>query len=446
MNMTEKELLDELARDLAHPDVLYQKSYIRKNEKTADTEKSYQDVIAEYLVSHVDLLQKTDSNWGMFHMSLQRADASDSPWIPLLSGQKTFFHALFINGAIGLTDGVMEKVGYFDFMTIDPSGKRISLFQLLPTPLEENPLQRILRLWSLKESVNRDVLQKTLQLNQKVHLQGVALAYGASNDRYGKDKAPSLPIVYKQLSALLGVSTLYLFHGIYVDPISGALPSPSQMSRDELLHHLEEDKDYPEWLYQKEYVNCMGVTSDTGEPYCKVISEWLLQHKDLWLKAPKGLYRLVEGLRAEMISKNQIFQQVRRQKVLPPFGQVLSQDMTFLGNRGQQLGQFALLLHDHEVGGVKPYSILRAVEKVDSTDTLLRSVLRAFSHQVMVDMPKLMGELKLPEHTTLESRLLVDVDTYQYEMFLRDLPHVSKLMRVMGVGIILLKNGYEAMY
>ncbi len=103
-------------------------------------------------------------------------------------------------------------------------------------------------------------------------------------------------------------------------------------------------------------------------------------------------------------------------------------------------------MYDGREDGPAPYSMVRAVEKVDSSDALLRSVLRAFTHLLLVNREKLMQDLKLPADTTLEMRLLVEKGTPQYELFLRDLPALEPLMKAMGVGLIVLEDGYEAMY
>ncbi len=443
MNDTEQELIEQLKADLVHPDQLYQKEYIQNEGVTSDTKRPIQEILASYLVSHIGDMKQTDTNWGLFHTSVQPVSGAVSRTLSAIGEQKEFFHGIFLGGRVQLTDGMTQEVGRFDFMTLGLSGNMISLFQMMPSPVTESPLTRILRLWSWKESVSKHALQKALDMEKKFRLQAVALVTGASNERYGHRE--ETPIVLKQLAALLGVSTLYLFHGIYAEPVSLGLPASGQMSRAELLQQLERDQDHPELWYQKDYVNRFGRTSDTQEPYCQVLSEWMLQHRDRWMGVPHGLYRLMEGNMLGYGTKNPWLQQIRKQKVLPPFGRVLSSDMTFLGSRGQSLGRPAMLVYDGEEGERK-YSILRMVERADSTDTLLRAVLRSFTHLVMTDREKLMKDLKLPEETNWEARILVDAGSPQADHFQRDLVYVNDLMKAMGVGIIFLKDGYEAMY
>ena len=97
---------------------------------------------------------------------------------------------------------------------------------------------------------------------------------------------------------------------------------------------IEKDSNEPWSLFQKEYINHGGVTADTGEPCVKVLSEWLLARREIWLTVPQGRYRLLEGSRMEYESKSNALQMIRRQKVLPPFGEVLSSGIVFLGTKG----------------------------------------------------------------------------------------------------------------
>lgn len=66
---------------------------------------------------------------------------------------------------------------------------------------------------------------------------------------------------------------------------------------------IEKDSNEPCSLFQKEYINHGGVTADTGEPCVKVLSEWLLARREIWLTVPQGRYRLLEGSRMEYESK-----------------------------------------------------------------------------------------------------------------------------------------------
>ena len=199
-------------------------------------------------------------------------------------------------------------------------------------------------------------------------------------------------------------------------------------------------------MYQKEYINRRGVTWDTEEPYCQVLGDWLLNHRDIWMTLPRGMYRRVEGARAEKILKSGFWDQVRKQKVLPPFGRVLPDDLVFLGSRFQQVGRPAMMVHDMSGEGKDAVSLVRVLETPESSDTLLGAVLRAFTHLVVLDEEKLLKDMKLPEGSHIESRILLERGEAQTDSFLRDLPCLSELMKAMGIGLVMVEKGYEALW
>ena len=151
-------------------------------------------------------------------------------------------------------------------------------------------------------------------------------------------------------------------------------------------------------------------------------------------------------MRTEKILRNDMFAHIRRQKVLPPFGRVLPDDLVFLGSRFQQTGRPAMMVHDVTGEGKEMISLVRVIEVPESSDTLLGAVLRAFTHLVMLDGEKLLKEMKLPEDSRIESRILLQEGESQTDSFLRDLPSLSGLMQAMGVGLVMMEKGYEALW
>lgn len=444
MAYTEAELIRQLEKDLARPGELYRKDYIQRSGAASDTGRSYEDIISAYLVAHAEVLASTDTNWGMAHTAIGRTSERGSRMAQKLLSEKEFFHAIPLDGDVRLTDGTTAEIGYFDFMTLDKEGKNLTLFEIRPYPEKEQPLSRILRCWSLKTSLNKELLLQRLGMEKLPRISIVTLITGAGSEHFTPAGRTPVSLPLKQLGGMLGVSSLYLFHGLYGVPVSGA-QAPMQMTRTELLSLLEKDSAHPELLYQKEYINRFGLTADTKEPYAAVAAGWLTEHRDLWMAVPRGLYRLVEGNRVSITMKDLHVQRIRKQRVLPPFGEVLPVALVFLGNRSQELGRPSLLLYDGNPSGVGAYSLVRALERVDPSDSLLRSVLRAFTHLVLVDRKKLMADLRLPEETALEVRLVIEKGM-QYDLFLRDLPFIEPLMKAMGVGLITMEEGYEAMY
>ena len=84
-------------------------------------------------------------------------------------------------------------------------------------------------------------------------------------------------------------------------------------------------------------------------------------------------------------------------------------------------------------------------EKIKILHTMGVETIYCPDEKNQIDLKKLMADLRLPEETTMEVRLVVGKGM-QYDLFLRDLPFVEPLMKAMGIGLITMGEGYEAMY
>lgn len=238
MAYTEAELIGQLEKDLARPGELYVKEYIQEDGAASDTGRSYEDIISTYLVSHAEALKMTDTNWGMVHTAIGKTSERGSRMAQKLLSEKDFFHAIPLDGDVRLTDGTMAEIGYFDFMTLDKEGKSLTLFEIRPYPEKEKPLSRLLRCWSLKTSLNKALLLQMLGMEKLQRISIVTLITGGGSDHFTPAGRQPVPLPLKQLGGMLGVFCLYLFHGLYGVPVSGA-QAPAQMTRAELLSLLE---------------------------------------------------------------------------------------------------------------------------------------------------------------------------------------------------------------
>ena len=444
MAYRESDLLQTLEKDMVRPDLLFTKEYITNDGVTTDTERSYESVVTSYLLSHLPDLQKGMGSAAYLTKAERASEGRNRQVTSVLTEQQTFARGLLLDMAVTVKEGA-GIFGRFDFSAIDRSGKKLTLFAAEPAGTKEKPLARLLRLWAWKEAVSRRTLTKELGLEGPLSLQAVLLFTGASNDRYGISARKPVSMEIKRLSAMLGVSELYLFHGTHLVPVNPGLPIPGQYEKDELLSLIERDRISPETLYQKSYMSREGITSDTGEPYVKVLADWIAANFDLWLRL-QGSYRLVEGAWAERSGGNRIFPVVRKQRVFPPFGKVLGDDIEVLTGEGRQLGRPSMLLYDSFENPAGNTSILRIVETPETSDSLLTALLRLFTRMSLIDKNKLFKDLKLSPDTQLEGRILLEKDSRAADLFLRDLPYLSVLMKAMGIGLAIIERDYEALW
>lgn len=355
--------------------------------------------------------------------------------------QGHFARGLALDMEIVLKDSRAEVWGRFPLASMDRTGRMLTLYDMRPEAEEEKPLCRLLRLWSWKESVNRLTVAKALGREAPFMLKSAVLITGASNERYSAGKS-RVSTELSRLGVLLGVSSFYLFHGIHLFPVNRGLPLYGQYTRGELLSLIEKDSAHPETLYQKEYVNRMGVTSDTEEPYCKVLGEWLLAHREMWIDLPGHVPPGGRGSGRKNSEERPVGPGAEAEGAAP-FRKRASGGPGFLGSRFQQTGRPVMMLAD-EAGDSR--FLVRLLEIPETSDTLLGAVLRSFTHLVMVDGDRLMKEMKLPKESSVESRILLEEGNPQTDRFLRDMPCLSALMKAMGVGLAMVERGYEALW
>ena len=443
MEYKEGEILQVLENDIQHPECLFEKEYIAEHGITGDTGKSYEEIILSFLLTHEKDLKEAARFRTMYHTVIEKVSNNGNRQLDGILAQKEFARGKAWDRKILLEDSGHRIWGTFSFFCTDREGKRVTLFDMRPEVEEETTLHRMLRLWSWKESIDPGVVGKVIGVEKPLDIRGVTLFIGVSNARYGLSKKTAKPAAMQRLGMILGVSELYLFHGFYLSPVNRGLPAEGQYTRAEIISALEKDSIHPETLYQKDYVNRAGAASDTGEPYSWIIGEWLLAHRDIWMSLPRATHHLMEGSRGDMLLKDERLLQVKKQKVLPPFGRVLPVNIAFLGSRAQQTEKPAVLLHDLQGDG---FSMIRILEIPETGESLLGTVLRIFTHLAAVNIQKLMRELKLPENTQMEGRILLDPHGRNTDEFLRDFNGLSELMKAMSIGLVIMKNGYEALW
>lgn len=434
---TEKQVLEQVGKDLSGGVFSPESIYMRKDLLTKDTGRSLEDITASCLLAHSEILKDGSllALPGTTTVKSKSASGGANRNVDQIIRQGYFYHKHVIGREITISFPE-ERKETFAFAAADDDGKMASLFYMMPAPGKEGMLAGILNVHAMLLAVRKKGVHELIpEIPSDAGISAVILLHAGAGDASRE---------CRMLAIKLGISILRLYHGIYAVPISSSLAIEGQYTKDGLLSMIEKDSNEPWSLFQKEYINHGGVTADTGEPCVKVLSEWLFARREIWLTVPQGRYRLLEGSRMEYESKSNALQMIRRQKVLPPFGEVLSSGIVFLGTRVQQVGCPSLLLETKLNSPKGSCHLIRALETADPSDMLLRCVLRAFTHILSVDTGKLVRDLHLEGSAVLEAKILVPKGSSQEDLFLRDLPYVEQLMNGMGVGLAFLEEGYQA--
>lgn len=430
---TEKEWMAALEAGMAAPELLYKKEYIREKGICTDSGRSLEAEAVSFLLAHLqDMKVSCREN---YETVLRRASETEDEAVQEILKQKQFFRGTPVDLRVTVRNRASGEETDFFAASIDTAGDRICFFTKADADML--PLERILYLWAGKETMNREAVEKALGLPAgKFRFAAVGICR-----EDGKETLVGNPL-RQRLSALLSVFTVKLFHGWHVLPVNGGSSLPGELTRSEILALLEEDGEHPETLYMKDYINRFGLTADTREPYARVISEWLLAHREIWITAPVGKYRLTEEPTAE-VSGEVPEEKAAAQDSLPPFGRLLRERIAFSEPSGDGEGKPVLLFHDGRSLPQGDYSIVRWMEEGNGTESLLGMLLRVFFHKVTLDQEMLIERLHLSPDTLFEGRIVLPEQPGR-DIFLRDLPELEELMRDMGIGLVLSEYGYEA--
>lgn len=428
---TEEQLCKALAEDMALPEKLYEKDYIRTSGVCTDSGRTYGSAAASLLLARLQALHVQPG--AEEETLLSKASESGNEMVREILSQGRFFHGKPEDLQVTVRNRESGASCVFCLAALDEAGGRLCFFTDAAERL--TGLSRILFLWAMKEKIDRHAVEKALHLPAgKFRFAAVGL-----NRTAVRDEEP-VSMEEKQLSALLSVFTVRLFRGWHAVPVNGGLALPGEMTEAELLDRLKKDAAHPETLYQKEYINRSGMTADTREPYARAAARWLLEHREIWITAPAGAYRLEEenGQREDGFVRS-----VRAQGVLPPFGRVLPEELVFLNPEGEPEGKPVLLFHDSHPMLRGEYSIVRWLEVGTGRESLLGLLLRVCFHMATLDQGELSRRLGLSDETLFEGRIILPAGSAR-DGFLRDLPELEELMKDMGVGLVLAEEGCEA--
>lgn len=430
---TEKEWRTALEAGMAVPELLYKERYIREEGACTESGRLLESEAVSFLLAHLqDMKVSRREN---YETVLRRASGTEDEAVQEILKQKQFFRGVPLDLRVTVRNRESGEETDFFAASLDDAGGRICFFTKMDTDML--PLERILYLWAGKETMDREAVEEALCLPSGKYR---FAAVGICRDG-GKETLIGNPL-RQRLSALLSVFTVRLFHGWHVLPVNGGASLPGERTRSEILARLEEDGEHPETLYTKDYINRFGLTADTREPYARVISEWLLAHREIWITAPVGKYRLLEGQAAE-VSGNVPEKEMAAQDSLPPFGRLMRERIAFSEPFGSREEKPVLLFHDGRSLPQGDYSIIRWMEEKNGTESLLGMLLRVFFHKVTLNQEALIQKLHLSPDTLFEGRIILPEQPGR-DIFLRDLPELEELMRDMGIGLVLPEYGYEA--
>ena len=221
-------------------------------------------------------------------------------------------------------------------------------------------------------------------------------------------------------------------------------------SKNEIIKIMKEAKSDIKNFYKKEFVNYLGVTSDTKEYYTEIIAEWLLDNFYLFdtikmisressykVDSHNGIIKDENSNREEEKIAMELFDYSQNKGVtFNIIGKIIDYQTPLKNVQKDDVGKIDLLAYNEKEKTLK----ILELKKPDSKETMLRCVLEAYTYLKIVDKDKLLKDFGLPKDTILKTCPFVFVDGEQYKEIQEDRKYLKELMKNLDIEPIYLKG------
>lgn len=224
-------------------------------------------------------------------------------------------------------------------------------------------------------------------------------------------------------------------------------------SKNEIIKIMKEAKSDIKNFYKKEFVNYLGVTSDTKEYYTEIIAEWLLDNFYLFdtikmisressykVDSHNGIIKDENSNREEEKIAMELFDYSQNKGVtFDIIGKIIDYQTPLKNVQKDDVGKIDLLAYNEKEKTLK----ILELKKPDSKETMLRCVLEAYTYLKIADKTKLLKDFELPEDTIIKACPFVFVEGEQYKEIQEDRKYLKELMKKLDVEPVYLKEEYK---
>ena len=221
-------------------------------------------------------------------------------------------------------------------------------------------------------------------------------------------------------------------------------------SKNEIIKIMKEAKSDIKNFYKKEFVNYLGVTSDTKEYYTEIIAEWLLDNFYLFdtikmisressykVDSHNGIIKDENSNREEEKIAMELFDYSQNKGVtFDIIGKIIDYQTPLKNVQKDDVGKIDLLAYNEKEKTLK----ILELKKPDSKETMLRCVLEAYTYLKIADKTKLLKDFELPEDTIIKACPFVFVEGEQYKEIQEDIKYLKELMKNLDIEPIYLKG------
>lgn len=214
-------------------------------------------------------------------------------------------------------------------------------------------------------------------------------------------------------------------------------------TREDIVNKLDKALINVSTLYQQDFINYRGKTTDTGEKYSEIISGILLENLQVFKNIIKvkrnNSYRVMEhnGITLNNQS-NRVEERIALnmfQKSYPYIGEIIDYQIPLKGKQADKgVGKVDLLSKKDDK------LIILELKKEDSKETLLRCVLEAATYIRQIDPKKLLEDYKVFNVNEVGTAVLVFENQAQHEEYKRKDSYVVKLMKDLNVDLFVIDH------
>ena len=194
-------------------------------------------------------------------------------------------------------------------------------------------------------------------------------------------------------------------------------------------------------LYKEDFSNYRGKTTDTGEKYTEIVSEWLLNNIDLLYKIQKitrqssykvethdGKQKNLNSNQKEQMTAKEIF----NQGSLNILGKVLDYQTPLKDKQSDEAGKIDIVSYNKDIKTV----YLLELKREDNEETMLRCVLEIFTYLKTLDGDKFLSDFGLPKDTKIKASPLVFLNGAQHkEMKGNDNKYLKELIKKLEIEL-----------
>ena len=205
-------------------------------------------------------------------------------------------------------------------------------------------------------------------------------------------------------------------------------------TKKEIINKLKSVTDISTLYKEEDFINYRGKTTDTGEKYTEIVSEWLLNNIDLLYKIQKitrqssykvethdGKQKNLNSNQKEQMTAKEIF----NQGSLNILGKVLDYQTPLKDKQSDEAGKIDIVSYNKDIKTV----YLLELKREDNEETMLRCVLEIFTYLKTLDGDKFLSDFGLPKDTKIKASPLVFLNGSQHkEMVEGDNKFLKQLM------------------